>query len=99
MIASQYRICEEERDPVVKDGVAITAEQVCVKQNCSTEWRTFCKTKPASVTKIIARLRVIIELTHILADFEESYQHSKEIQTWRETAESGFPSQNRDCHY
>lgn len=49
VIAGQYRIHEEERDPVVKDGVAITAEEVSVKQTCSAEWRTFCKTKPASV--------------------------------------------------
>jgi hypothetical protein len=44
---------EEERDPIVKDGVTFAKEEVSVKQKCPKDWKTFCKTKPASVIIII----------------------------------------------
>ena len=48
-IATLYKIQEKGRDLVVRDGVTITAEEVHLKQNCPKEWRTLCKTDPASV--------------------------------------------------
>ena len=48
-IATVYKIQESERNLVVRDGVTITAEEVRLKQNCPKEWRTLCKTDPASV--------------------------------------------------
>ena len=49
MIASQYKLPKEEGDPVVKNGVTIIAEEVVLIQKCPKDWKTFCRTKPASV--------------------------------------------------
>ena len=52
-MAALYKIQEAARDLVVKDGVTITGEEVCVKQNCPKEWKTLCKNDPASVSSVL----------------------------------------------
>ena len=52
-MAALYKIQEKARDLVVKDGVTITADEVCVKQNCPKEWKTLCKNDPASVSSVL----------------------------------------------
>ena len=44
-----YRVGEDERNLIAKDGVTISAKEVFLEQNCPNEWRTFCKAKPVSV--------------------------------------------------
>ena len=49
-IITKYRIDEEGRDPDVLDEVTITADEVSVEQNCTSEWTTFYRIKPAAVS-------------------------------------------------
>lgn len=49
-IASGYKVHKDARNIIAKDGVTITAEEVCLEQNCPSKWETFCRADPASVS-------------------------------------------------
>ena len=62
-MAALYKIQEKARDLVVRDGVTITAEEVCLKQNCPKDWKTLCKNDPASVSTCASIVLVSIDVS------------------------------------
>ena len=58
-MAALYKIQEKARCLLVRDGVTITAEEVCLKQNCPKEWKTLCKNDPASVSIVLPLCKYI----------------------------------------
>ena len=85
-MAALYKIQEKARDLVVRDGVTITAEEVCLKQNCPKDWKTLCRNDPASVSVCAS-----IVLVSIIDVSVQILKNAINIHTRYEPGDCNFP--------
>ena len=80
-IAGKYSIPKEDKDPDVINGVTIVADEVRVRQNDTQQWKTFCRTSPASVIQLQLFTGLNSTIFTISLDFKEGHLFSQEMHT------------------